>query len=126
MFEQAFKNIDDVLWKEAGWVCGTGSFFVRLSSLMDGKFFVALFASEQFKAKLEANSVGTTMSSLNHGILNDLLLPVPPIEVQREIMEKADKLLSETQHLESLYQRKLAALDELKKSLLHQAFSGAL
>jgi type I restriction enzyme S subunit len=28
--------------------------------------------------------------------------------------------------LASLYQRKLAALDELKKSLLHQAFSGAL
>ncbi|HOB01058.1 MAG TPA: restriction endonuclease subunit S, partial [Casimicrobium huifangae] len=32
----------------------------------------------------------------------------------------------ETQRLESLYQQKLAALDELKKSLLHQAFSGAL
>jgi len=26
----------------------------------------------------------------------------------------------------TLYQRKLVALDELKKSLLHQAFSGAL
>ena len=33
---------------------------------------------------------------------------------------------AETQRLESLYQRKLAALDELKKSLLHQAFSGKL
>ena len=32
----------------------------------------------------------------------------------------------ETQRLESIYQRKLAALDELKKSLLHQAFSGRL
>ncbi len=30
----------------------------------------------------------------------------------------------ETQRLESIYQRKLAALDALKKSLLHQAFSG--
>ena len=35
-------------------------------------------------------------------------------------------LHEETQRLESLYQRKLAALDELKKSLLHQAFSGQL
>jgi type I restriction enzyme S subunit len=32
----------------------------------------------------------------------------------------------ETRCLESLYRRKLAALDELKKSLLHQAFSGEL
>src|SRR5260370_310127 len=30
------------------------------------------------------------------------------------------------QRLESVYQRKLAALDELKKSLLHRAFSGEL
>jgi type I restriction enzyme S subunit len=28
------------------------------------------------------------------------------------------------QRLESLYQNKLIALDELKKSLLHQAFTG--
>jgi type I restriction enzyme S subunit len=31
-----------------------------------------------------------------------------------------------TQRLESLHQQKLSALDDLKKSLLHQAFSGAL
>ncbi len=28
-----------------------------------------------------------------------------------------------TQRLESIYQRKISALDELKKSLLHEAFS---
>ena len=32
----------------------------------------------------------------------------------------------ETQRLESIYQRKLAALEALKKSLLHQAFTGNL
>ena len=32
----------------------------------------------------------------------------------------------ETQRLASLYQQKLAALEALKKSLLHQAFSGVL
>ncbi|HEU0076645.1 MAG TPA: hypothetical protein VFQ76_03285, partial [Longimicrobiaceae bacterium] len=33
---------------------------------------------------------------------------------------------AETQRLGSIYQRKLGALDELKKSLLHRAFSGEL
>lgn len=33
---------------------------------------------------------------------------------------------AKTQRLESLYQQKLTALDGLKKSLLHQAFSGQL
>jgi hypothetical protein len=37
-----------------------------------------------------------------------------------EIMRK------ETQRLESIYEQKLAALEELKKSLLQQAFNGAL
>ena len=32
----------------------------------------------------------------------------------------------ETQRLATIYQRKLAAFDDLKKSLLHQAFSGEL
>jgi type I restriction enzyme S subunit len=32
----------------------------------------------------------------------------------------------ETQHLIRLYERKLAALVELKQSLLHQAFNGEL
>ena len=31
-----------------------------------------------------------------------------------------------TQHLALLYERKLAALEALKKSLLHQAFTGQL
>ena len=112
--------------REEGWLCGTGSFFVRLSDCMDGKFFVALFGSQQFKARLEGAAVGTTMSSLNHGILNDLRLPIPPIAVQIKEMAKADELLSETQHLATLYKRKLAALEALKKSLLHQAFTGQL
>ena len=33
---------------------------------------------------------------------------------------------AETQRLASLYERKLAALEALKKSLLHQAYTGAL
>jgi type I restriction enzyme, S subunit len=51
---------------------------------------------------------------------------MPPVSEQRRIAEKIDGLKNETQRLESLYQRKVAALEELKKSLLHRAFSGQL
>ena len=40
--------------------------------------------------------------------------------------EAADELRVETQHLTRLDERKLAALVELKQSLLHQAFNGEL
>ncbi|MDZ4780185.1 MAG: hypothetical protein SGJ19_08035 [Planctomycetia bacterium] len=45
---------------------------------------------------------------------------------QKRIAVALESLSKEAQRLESLYQRKLAALDELKKSLLHRAFSGEL
>jgi type I restriction enzyme, S subunit len=56
------------------------------------------------------------------------LLPVsaPNLEKQLEVVRYIELLQEETQNLESIYQRKLAALEELKKSLLHQAFNGEL
>ena len=48
------------------------------------------------------------------------------LDHQRSVAGKLDSLTEETQRLESVYQRKLAALEELKKSFLHQAFSGQL
>ena len=37
-----------------------------------------------------------------------------------------DSMREETERLASLYERKLTALEALKKSLLHQAFTGQL
>jgi type I restriction enzyme S subunit len=111
---------------EAGYLCGTGSFFLRLSEKMEGRFFVALFSSRQFRERLEGSAVGTTMNSLNHTILKELPIPVPPVAEQRSIMVTADKMMHAVERLEAIYQRKLASLDALKQSLLHQAFTGAL
>ncbi|WNV06127.1 hypothetical protein RP726_06845 [Candidatus Methylospira mobilis] len=46
--------------------------------------------------------------------------------LQREIAAKFNAVSEEAKRLEAIYQQKLTALDELKKSLLHQAFSGQL
>jgi type I restriction enzyme S subunit len=64
--------------------------------------------------------------SRHYRLLKELEVSYPTLDVQSTIVQKLDELDEETQRLESLYQRKLAALDELKKSLLHQAFSGML
>ncbi|HEU4653136.1 MAG TPA: restriction endonuclease subunit S [Steroidobacteraceae bacterium] len=50
----------------------------------------------------------------------------PDISEQDRIIRLCDATRAETQRLESIYQRKLAALDELKQSLLHEAFTGKL
>jgi type I restriction enzyme S subunit len=45
---------------------------------------------------------------------------------QKRLVQKLVALADMTQILESLCRRKLAALDELKQSLLHRAFNGDL
>lgn len=69
---------------------------------------------------------GANIKSLNQGTLSRIVIPFPSLSKQAEIVRQLEDMQAETQRLESLYKQKLAALDELKKSLLYQAFSGAL
>lgn len=71
------------------------------------------------------------ISSVNQANINGTKLksypiPVPTLSDQKAIVAVLNDLSDETQRLESIYQKKLVALDDLKKSLLHQAFSGCL
>jgi type I restriction enzyme, S subunit len=55
-----------------------------------------------------------------------LTIVVPPLQTQTLVAGQLASLSAETQRLESLAQQKLAALDALKASLLHHAFTGQL
>ena len=58
--------------------------------------------------------------------LRQLPLPLPALSEQREMVAMLNSFDEESQRLQFVNERKLSALDELKKSLLHQAFTGAL
>ena len=69
---------------------------------------------------------GLTVPKLNQGNLREIPIPLPPISIQRQLAETAESLEEETQRFARLYERKQAALEALKQSLLHQAFTGEL
>jgi type I restriction enzyme S subunit len=48
------------------------------------------------------------------------------LSAQKVIVAKLNELTEQTQRLVRIYERKLAALEALKNSLLHQAFTGLL
>ena len=73
-----------------------------------------------------AQGANPTMKKISNGAVKTLPITVPPITTQQAIVETMNELTEETQRLAQLYERKLAALEALKKSLLHQAFTGAL
>jgi type I restriction enzyme S subunit len=72
-------------------------------------------------------SAGAAQKNLLLRDLRSYSFQVPvTLAAQRLIAKQCDELAELTRQLGEMYERKLAALDELKKSLLHQAFSGAL
>jgi type I restriction enzyme S subunit len=79
-----------------------------------------------FKPVLKERGKGTARDNLNLGLLENQRFPFPKLVIQRAIASELNNLREETRRLESLYRQKFAALDALKQSLLHQAFTGAL
>ena len=63
---------------------------------------------------------------INIGDLRKISVSFPSMRAQEVIAAHLDALSAETQRLAKIYEQKQAALAALKKSLLHQAFSGEL
>ena len=84
------------------------------------------YVLQSFKARLQALGQGSAQANINMGTFENERFPFPKVEEQRGIVAKLDALSQESQRLESMYRQKLSALDDLKKSLLHQAFSGQM
>ncbi len=90
------------------------------------EYFTAVLNSTLVLSEVIRLTSGAASPHLNICDIRTFPIPLPPITEQRQIVSKLDAITTETQRLESIYQHKLAALDELKKSLLHQAFNGEL
>jgi len=88
-------------------------------------FFIE-YMLQHFKETVKSQGEGSARENINLATFDRLVFPIPPIVDQHLIVKKFDLIKKETQRLESLYQQKQAALSALKKSLLHQAFSGGL
>jgi type I restriction enzyme S subunit len=99
---------------------------VRPNKTILNEFVVAYFRSPLCSEMVNRFKNGAAQPNLSAQSLRKFIVPAPPLPEQESIVERLTSLREETQRLESIYQRKLGALASLKKSLLHQAFTGAL
>jgi type I restriction enzyme S subunit len=111
---------------ESGWLCGTGSFFIRPLPTADPDFVVHLLRSRSYRANLERVATGATMKNLSNKALSRLRISLPPIEEQREINNRLDQIASQLKRLEMSYRSRSAALSVLKQSIIQKAFAGEL
>lgn len=100
-----------------------------IADRLDADFLHYLLISKPYKNQLlrTGEEGGSTRQAITKAQIQDFSVKYPAtLKEQKSIVEKLDTMLAETQRLESIYQQKLDALEALKKSLLHQAFTGEL
>jgi type I restriction enzyme S subunit len=99
---------------------------VKRNPGVNQQYLLYFLKSPQAAKHVQSVSKGGAQEFVGLTELRKFPVPLPPLEIQNLLAGKLQLLREETQLLESLYQQKLTALDDLKKSLLHQAFSGEL
>jgi type I restriction enzyme S subunit len=91
------------------------------------EFFFHIFNTDKVRKEIHDSASGVKVRHTSPTKIGEVVVAFPTsTSEQRSIVSKLNDLRLETQRLESTYQQKFAALDELKKSLLDQAFTGQL
>ena len=103
-----------------------GWFVLRLNTAIDTDYFYYLLSSPVVQLQFASLASGSVVKNISGDLVKKAVLPIPPLKHQHIIVEKLLAMSKETQRLAHLYEKKLAALEALKKSLLHQAFAGEL
>ena len=78
------------------------------------------------KKELVAQAVGGAQPNISQIKIKNTIIPFPSLQDQYRIITELDSISTETKKLEKLYRSKLTHLEELKKSILKQAFEGKL
>lgn len=93
---------------------------------LDHEYLLCFLGSTLCTEQIEAFKGGAAQPNLGAKDLKQFAIPLPPIDEQRLTAARILELQDRTSDLLKVTTQKLAALDELTRSLLHQAFSGQL
>ena len=99
---------------------------IRPKPEVSSEWLFYLLMSPQVLKQANDGATGTAQKTVSLKLLRSFQVPRVRLTLQLAAAAKLSAVLEETHRLESLYRQKLEALDELKRSLLHQAFSGQL
>ena len=134
--KNALVNEADILYTRTGslglvfrgrrGVLHNNSFKVVPNNQIDKDFLFIWLQNPTFKSKIMELALKAAQPDITHAIFKIQMIALPPLLEQQTIVRQLDALRAETQKLEGVYQKKIADLEELKKSILQKAFSGEL
>ncbi len=93
----------------------------------ENKFFFHVFNLHPVRKAIHDSATGVKVRHTSPTKIGEVVVRFPPSKSEQlSIVSEIDGLNEQTICLEGIYQKKITALDDLKKSLLDQAFTGNL
>ncbi len=97
------------------------------SNKVFGEYLLWYMRSHMFREQIAARSGGAALQNVaSVAVLKEITFPLPEPSDQLKIVSRIKNLKASTDTLMGLIESKLAALTELKQSLLQKAFAGEL
>lgn len=116
-----------VMPHEAGWLCGTGCLRVRLLKEKFVPTYLYFQLSLQgVKEQLILDSVGSTMDNLNTEILGNVVLALPPMSEQRDILIYLNREKARTDILTQAINAQIERLRQYRQALISEAVTGKI
>ena len=113
------------IMKTSGYI-HDGWFVLRLNMSIDTDYLYYLLSSHFVQSQFAQLASGSVVKNISGDLVKRAVLPIPPLPQQQAIVRRLLDISAGTERLKAIYRKKLAALDVLKKSMLHFAFNGEL
>ena len=107
---------------------GFGTFcgLVRVSEEVNQKFIGLFFQSPIYRNEISRLSIGININNLRSANIEAMLIPLPPLTEQEQIVSELERCLSIADEVEARIASELVRAERLRQSILKQAFSGKL
>ena len=113
--------------RETTWLCGTGSIRVRIEyDGIEPEFLIQALQVRWVGEYLSLVSVGATMNNLNTGILKGVPILLPPIQEQRDILERIGRQSRDIDAAIARAHRQIKLLQEYRTRLIADVVTGKL
>ena len=89
---------------EQGFICGTGSLFVRFSKEIESIFIMYIIRCDSFSKHLISKAKGATMLNINSNTIADLRIPLPPLPLQRLFAQRIEQIEREKSEVQKAIQ----------------------
>ena len=103
---------------EKGYLCGTGSLFVRFTEDLESVFIMYIIRSESFSKHLVSKAKGATMLNINSNTIADLVIPLPPLPLQHLFAHRIEQI----EHQKAEVQKAITDLETLLASRMQYWF----